>query len=122
MLHGHMSQQPIAQQMTFEHTGCPRSDGAATAGTIFLLEPVVNGLATERFHINDSSLSAAFVVKSAATIRADLCSGNQNHLVGVFCRDALPPVAVVTVAGSAGRTRSLAPDGIGFDGQFRRGC
>ena len=106
--------------MTLEHTGRPWPHHAAAAGTVFLLELVVDGLATERFDIDDGACPAAFVVKRAATIRTGLGSGDENHLVGVFCRNALPPVAMVSRSRSAGRTGGLAPGRIGFDGQFRR--
>jgi len=120
MLHADMSHQPVAQQITFEYAGCSGSHCATAAGTIFLLEAVMNGLAAEWLDIQDGALPAAFLVECAATVRASLPCADHQHLVGLFRRNTVSTKAFVTWARSTRGPWALAPRRVGFDGDFGR--
>src|SRR5580658_6120750 len=122
MLHGHVRQQTVPEQMAWQHAGGPRPDGAAAARTIFSLQAVVDGLAAERFHIDDGAFPAALCAEPPATVRTRFRPGDKKPVLGLFRREAPPSPPPMAGPRPAGRARGLARRGIGFDGQFcRRG-
>ena len=74
----------------------------------------------ERLDIHHGAFSVGLILEHTAAVRATLGPRDDDDLVGLFSRDALPSMARMSGPGSTHGSGSFTPGGIGFNGQFGR--
>jgi hypothetical protein len=119
MLHGHVGQQSVAQQMARQHAGRAGSHRAPAARTVSLLQFVADDLAAQRFDIRHGARGHAFVLEARPAVRTTLAHWHAVDAVGCSRFQASSPVAAMARTGTAGSGRGGL--GAGFEEDFRGG-